>query len=92
MAYFVIKTGATLALRDDNELTDFFIVECDFDAHNGMGAIVISNSPTKARRFEDFASAVEYWRTPSKVKPIRLDGMPNRPLTALTIEIISLDD
>jgi hypothetical protein len=41
--------------------------------------------------FEDHAAAMEVWTRQSRVRPLRPDGKPNRPLTAYTISIEPLD-
>jgi len=89
---FVIKTDAIFAGRDDSEYIPLFIVECDFDAYDGQGAVMFSNAPGRAKHFDTFAEAFEYWRGISKVRPIRTDGKPNRPLTAFTVEILTIED
>jgi hypothetical protein len=68
---------------------DVFLVDCDFDAHGGLGAITFSNSPDKARRFIGIAEALEFYRTVSPRFPVRSDGEPNRPLSAFTVEFIN---
>ena len=48
-----------------------------------VGAIV------KARIQAETVDGFNYWRTPSRVHPIRLtDGKRNRPLSAHTIEMV----
>lgn len=55
------------------------------DRRDGHGEIVFTDDPTEARRFESFAAVMECWKSQSKVRPLRPDGRPNRPLTAFTI-------
>lgn len=43
-----------------------------------------------AMKFPDGAVALSLWRASSTVRPRRLDGAPNRPLTAYTVEIRNL--
>lgn len=62
----------------------------DFDAFNGGGYGTFTWDARKAMRFATKGNAMEYWRTVSKVKPTRPDGQPNRPLTALSVEIKEL--
>ena len=64
-----------------------WLLSFDFNAHNGQGFGVFTKNPAKAMRFDDAKAAFAFWRTQSVVKPLRPDGKPNRPLTALTIEI-----
>jgi hypothetical protein len=59
----------------------------DFDAYGGIGEGVFTKSAERAKRFKDAGEAMKFWRTQSKVKPMRDDGKPNRPFTALTVAI-----
>lgn len=52
-----------------------------------IGRVWTTPDPAKAMHFEDLAAALEFWKTESKTKPLRPDGKPNRPMTALTIEV-----
>lgn len=56
------------------------------------GMLVSTDDPADARRFDTFAEAVECWRQQSTVSPFRPDGLPNRPLTAFTVEISRLPE
>lgn len=67
---------------------DTFLVGCDFNGRDGWGTYDVSGDPGDARRFKTMADAVDYYRRTSDVRPIRPDGRPNRPLTALTVEVI----
>ena len=44
----------------------------------------------KAKRFERAVEAMHEWNRIRDVDPIRPDGKPNKPLTAFTIEVVSL--
>lgn len=59
----------------------------DFDFDDGLGWGDFTPDIAKAKRFADAREALEFWRTPSKVRPVLEDGRPNRPLTCLTVEI-----
>ena len=50
------------------------------------GTITWAPNVADAKRFESAASVMETWRTQSRFAPTRLDGKPNRPLTAFSIE------
>lgn len=41
----------------------------------------------KAKRFANAADAMIEWGRVRDVDPVRLDGRPNKPLTALTVDI-----
>lgn len=64
-----------------------YLVEYDPDAHDGRGGATWTEHLMWARRFDDAAAALEFWRQPSTVRPTREDGEPNRPLTAFTVEV-----
>lgn len=57
----------------------------DVDAFNGGGDATFTDDKEKAIKFRDLAHAFETWKTQSKVRPLRADGKPNRPLTAFSI-------
>lgn len=69
-----------------------YLESYDPDANNGRGSASWTPDPARALRFADAASAWELWRRPSRVRPLRTDGRPNRPLTAFTVEIAELDE
>lgn len=51
------------------------------------GRIVITPFQIRAQRFDDNAAALIVWNTRSKTRPYRRDGKPNKPMTALTVQI-----
>lgn len=55
------------------------------DAHGGRGEASHTRSTEKALRFSTLAQAVAFYHQQSRLMPRRHDGMPNRPLTALTV-------
>lgn len=59
----------------------------DADAHDGRGYVDWTTDPDQALKFPDAASAISCYRSVPSVRPVRMDGQPNRPLTAFTIEI-----
>lgn len=62
------------------------------DANEGAGLLETVERIEKAQRFPDMAAALGFWRQESTVDPVRFDGKPNRPLTALTVEIVRVDE
>ena len=47
----------------------------------------------KAKQFDSFTEAMEFWRRQSTVHPFRLsDGKPNRPLCAYSVTVVNLDN
>lgn len=63
----------------------------DHEAHGGQGEGVFTNDLDQAMRFADSEAAFSFWRRVSRIRPVRPDGKPNRPLTALTIVVVDLD-
>ena len=55
------------------------------DAHDGRGEAFFTNRIKMAKKFNSIDEAMEFWNQTSKVRPIRPDGKPNRPLTAYNI-------
>lgn len=68
-----------------------WVLDADPDAMDGQGMVDFTILPSRAKKFASAAAAVEFWQTQSTVKPLREDGKPNCPLTAFTVEVISLD-
>lgn len=57
----------------------------------GLDTVIFTPEHTKAKTFQTSTAALEFWRTQSHSVPVRPDGKPNRPLTAITVEIFDLD-
>lgn len=70
---------------------DAYVVSCDVDALGGMG-VVEFGPRDKAKRFPDAGEALRYWKRQSAIRPFRSDGKPNRPLTALTVELQRVEE
>ena len=65
-----------------------YLHSADFDANGGIGDMAFTSDPARAMRFASSDEVLELWHTQSTVLPLRPDGKPNRPLTALTIQIV----
>jgi len=63
----------------------------DHDAYNGRGFGMFTNEIEKAIQFKDLEEAMTFWKKQSSINPIREDGKPNRPMTALTVTIERID-
>jgi len=59
----------------------------DPDANDGLGDVLFTLNPKLALKFDTQTEAYEFWMQTSKVRPLRNDGLPNRPLTAFSVEI-----
>ena len=64
-----------------------YLESFDFEAYDGRGYGEFTPDPARAKRFDDVPACVLFWSTTSTTKPVREDGKPNRPLTALSIDI-----
>jgi hypothetical protein len=67
-----------------------FLESFDHDAYDGRGYGEYTARPSKAKHFNSYGEALDFWGKRSTVKPLREDGKPNRPLTALTVVIETL--
>ena len=56
------------------------------------GLTVITKDRDQAMRFANAAEALALWKTQSAAAPLRPDRRPNRPMTALSVEIIREED
>ena len=59
----------------------------DPNGMDGFGLVEYTSKLSEALLFDSYQQAFETWRAQSTVRPIRGDGRPNRPLTALTVTI-----
>jgi hypothetical protein len=64
-----------------------YVVVFDHDAHAGRGTGMFSRDVAHALRFNTKADAIEFWNRASRLRPLRPDGEPNKPMTAYTVEI-----
>jgi hypothetical protein len=62
----------------------------DPNAYGGQGYIAFTEDHRQAMPFDSFEAAMKCWQQQSAVRPLRADGQPNRPLTAYTVEPISV--
>lgn len=66
-------------------LVPTWVKSFDVDARGGRGAVVYTLDPGDALTFPDELSVYAAWRSRSTVQPERPDGLPNCPLSALTL-------
>jgi hypothetical protein len=59
----------------------------DHDGADGRGDGDFTDNPKRAMVFESKHAAFAFWNKASTVKPVREDGLPNKPLTATTCTI-----
>ena len=56
-----------------------------FDPDDPQEQVIWTTHRPSARRFADLTEAMTLWKTASTVRPLRDDGLPNRPLTAFHV-------
>lgn len=54
------------------------------------GYVHFTSTLERALRFDTAKDALDTWKTQSTLSPLRPDGLPNRPLTAFSMEILSV--
>ena len=67
-----------------------YVESGDHDAYNGQGYFTFTPNVNDAKRFPSIGAALDYWRKQSTARPLRPDGKPNRPLSAIHAEILEL--
>jgi hypothetical protein len=75
------------AFGGPSDLDGQYVRTFDPNAREGRGTLTGTPDRDQALKFKDAGDAFAYWRQQSKVRPLRPDGRPNRPLTAYHIEI-----
>jgi len=88
MAYVIqIEWLGDLEVSKPSEHAGRYVSRYDPDAHGGMGQVWTVSDPKEAIQFASHAEIIEFYKQASRVKPVRDDGKPNRPLTAFTVSI-----
>jgi hypothetical protein len=62
------------------------------DGHDGRGDLVLTRHRGQAKRYPSTAAAMSELRRVSATHPTRVDGKPNRPLSAFNVSIEEDDD
>jgi hypothetical protein len=68
-----------------------YLADFDFEAHDGVGEITMTDKLEDAKVFADFVEAVAFYKRQPSCKPLRADGQPNRPLTATNWQFTHVD-
>jgi hypothetical protein len=65
----------------------------DYDPHTARDSsdVVLTPDIEHAKRFADAGAALTCWNTLSEIVPLRYDRRPNKPLTAYTITMESVE-
>lgn len=79
-----------IAYADGSEVpfANLFLASADHDAERHSWTPDLD----LALHFATAADAWEFWRKQSRVRTHRLDGKPNRPLTAISVELVPVHD
>jgi hypothetical protein len=68
-----------------------YVVRWNPHTRYGTCSVETTEDRRQARRFTA-GQALDAWRTISHVEPVRPDGLPNRPLSGLTIDMINISE
>jgi hypothetical protein len=82
----------TIAATHNAVVQGDYLEWSDPDARDGMGDDRWTPDLAKAKRFPDFAAAMECWKAQSSIRPFRPDGRPNRPMTAYSVTPQRIDE
>lgn len=69
-----------------------YLQDYDIEAYDGRGWAIGTNDLKKAKRFASMSEAIDAWNTQSKVRPLREDGKPNKPLTAFSASFHNVEE
>jgi len=75
------------AAGEECPVAGHYLKSFDFDAYNGQGYGEFTANIEQAMKFPNRAAAMEFWGRQSTIKPLRPDGLPNKPLTSTTMSI-----
>jgi hypothetical protein len=62
-----------------------YLASYDADGNDGRGQATWTNNPADAMLFATATEAHACWTEQSRLRPLRSDGQPNRPLTAFSV-------
>lgn len=65
----------------------WYLASYDADGNDGWGEAVWTDNPAEALEFATATDARACWAEQSRLRPLRPDGQPNRPLTALSVQL-----
>ena len=86
---FVIRvesvTGIQMFTKADP--SGMYVAEYDPDGNSGFGDVRFVRDVCDAMHFDSMSEAAQLVNATSTVRPVRPDGLPNRPLTAYTVSV-----
>lgn len=68
-----------------------YLKSYDIEAHDGRGSAEWTRNRNDAMKFVSLNHAAGAWNTQSKIRPLRPDGKPNKPLTSFTVEVEEME-
>lgn len=69
----------------------YFLKTYEPEAYDGRGLSDFTRKLDEAMVFPDVMTAVACWRQVPANRPLRADGRPNRPLTAMSMEFLDVE-
>lgn len=69
-----------------------YLKDYDLEFDQGIGWVDFAVDAAGAMRFEDIGAFHRVYKSVPVCKPLRADGLPNRPLTATHWEIVSVEE
>lgn len=90
MKYLMVALGFANGLPCPH--TGQYLRSFDHEAADGLGYGVFTPIRKRAKRFASHEELFEFWKKVPKCRPLRPDGKPNRPLTALTVTMEPVDE
>jgi hypothetical protein len=93
MSYVMVFVGqaGTFGSPDAHPFNPSYLKAYDPEAFGGRGDVKATRVLADAQRFETMEAAVALWRTVPRARPVRPDGQPNRPLCALSVSIVPVE-
>ena len=86
VAVLCSPTGQTVIKMHHQDGSEDYLTYYDPEFQDGVG-LCQGGSRADALRFVNPGAALECWRLISTTRPLRPDGKPNRPLSALTVSL-----
>jgi hypothetical protein len=69
-----------------------YLLSFDHEHDDGLGWGEFTKNRAKAKRFDTREELFEFWTRVPKCRPLRPDGQPNRPMTALSVTTEPVDE
>ena len=83
------------AIDPSYPLNGRYLMDFDVGAYDpydkNSGPVPTTDKIAEAKHFADLTEALTFWKTQSRIRPIREDGEPNRPLTGFSVHIVKVE-